>query len=375
MVETMNRTETQECRASSGARGRAPRAGRLGGGLLAMLLTVGSVTAGSVYASEASVKADAELYEKRLREAEAELDAAARKLRDVYQDRYQRKDRPRKAMLGVLVDYDKGDDGVKLTGLTPGGGAEAAGLRARDVLVSINGVRLDDPNDDRGSMKALTDVMSGVAPGEDVVIGYRRNGEEAVATVTTRAHQKDLNALLDSLDIDVDVDFDDLGAELAEAAESVAMSALALVSKAPMAPESPAAPGAESDNLKHLAALTEGLSVASTPDRFIDLDPDLASYFGVERGVLAVGIDGADEGLKSGDVVLSLGGEPVTDAASARASLDMAEGTVDAEILRKGETRVLKLDADRYQGASQVSVIRIKRNGANVEVMVDTEDD
>ncbi|MEM1434972.1 MAG: PDZ domain-containing protein [Pseudomonadota bacterium] len=318
---------------------------------------------------------DDRAFKQRLREAEAELDAAARKLREVYQTRFTGKERPRKAMLGVLVDYGKRDDGVPLTGLTPGGGAEAAGLRARDVLISVNGVRLDDPDDGRSSMKALTQEMDKVAPGEEVLIGYRRRGNVAETTVTTRARQKDLNALLDSLDVDVDIDFDELGDEIAEAAESVAMSALALASQTPKAPQPPAAPAAPVDGLKQLAALTEGLTVSSTPDRFIDLDPDLAAYFGVEDGVLAVGMDGNGDGLKSGDVVLSLGGEPATDAASARAFLNAAQGSVPAEVLRKGETRVLELDSDRYQSDRRVSVIRISQDGDNVEVTIDADDD
>ena len=169
MIEAMNRliTPLRHWR-YQGCSDRAFALARWQTGALLVLMLTSAV---SVPAAAAEAATDAQAFEERLREAEAELDAAARKLREVYQSKYTDKERPRKkAMLGVLVEYDKSDDGVLLTGLTPGGGAETAGLRARDVLISINGVRLDDPNDGRSSMKALTEQMADVVPGDSVAV-------------------------------------------------------------------------------------------------------------------------------------------------------------------------------------------------------------
>lgn len=324
-------------------------------------------------------------FDARLSAAEAQLDAAARQLRMLHQERYRTDEKPKKAMLGVLVDERRSDEGVRLTGITPGGGAEAAGLRSRDVLVSVAGIRLDDPDDGRSSMTALTEVMSGVAPGEPVVVGYRRDGTEAQVEILTRAHHKDVGALLDQLDVDVDIDFAKLGDEIAAAAESVAMSALAVAAGAlaPNAPPAPAAPGSavselsrlKTAGLEQLANFTRSLQVSSSGERFVDLDPDLAGYFGVDAGVLAVSMPTIDGGLRSGDVVLALDGVTVIDAADVSERLRLADAPMSARVRRAGASVDLMLEPDRYGLGKRISVIRIEQDGEDVELVIDAGDD
>ncbi|MEM6709277.1 MAG: hypothetical protein AAF648_10875 [Pseudomonadota bacterium] len=314
-------------------------------------------------------------FEARLEAAEAKLDAAAKQLRELYREKRSSENKPKKAMLGVLVEPDGRDKGVKLTGITPGGGAEAAGLKSRDVLVAINGVRLDDPDDDRGSMRALTDIMKDVAPGESVTVDYRRGKEENTAVLVTREHYKDLDAMMGELDIDIDLD--GLGDDMARAAEEIAANALVIASNAlrsanmatvPEAPEAPAAP------LADLESFAKTVSLTTSSQRFIDLDADLARYFGVDGGVLAVDVPQSANGLRSGDVLLSIDGDAVSDADAVLEHLKAADAAVTAEIFRNGSAMTLELEPELYVGGKTVSVIRIIQDGDDVEVSVDSDD-
>ena len=353
---------------------------------LALLATMATAPAAQTMAAPAAPMApEAPMppdFDERLEAAEARLDEAARQLRQLYKERYEGKGKPKKAMLGVLVEFGnegKKDAGVRLSGITPGGGAEAAGLKPKDVLVSINGVRLDDPNDDRSSMKALTSIMRDVTPGDSVVVGYRRGDAEDEAVIETRAHHKDLNALLDKLDIDIDIDADELGDDIAAAAESIAMSALTLAGSAlqevNMDHTMDLSGLAKLSELKELANLEQSISVSEGSDHFVDLDADLASYFGVDAGVLTVAVpeDGSG-GLKAGDVVLALDGEAVQTADEVRERLSSAEGTVPLDVLRRGEKLSLSVAAEDFTRSKRISVIRIESNGENVEVNVEADD-
>ena len=46
-----------------------------------------------------------------------------------------------RAFLGVLI-RDQSEDGIVIAGVTPAGGAEAAGLESDDIIVAINGESL-----------------------------------------------------------------------------------------------------------------------------------------------------------------------------------------------------------------------------------------
>jgi putative serine protease PepD len=61
--------------------------------------------------------------------------------------------------------------GAEVQGVTPGGPAAGAGLRAGDVIVGVDGRPVNDPND-------LSEIVSGLDPGDDVEIEVRRDGQE-----------------------------------------------------------------------------------------------------------------------------------------------------------------------------------------------------
>jgi hypothetical protein len=83
-------------------------------------------------------------------------------------------------MLGILPDRFDADDaarlgvpvfhGVRLNGVVPEQGAEAAGLRADDVIVSIDGIEIVD-------LSTLRRVVAARRAGDTVVVDYYRGPE------------------------------------------------------------------------------------------------------------------------------------------------------------------------------------------------------
>jgi putative serine protease PepD len=80
-----------------------------------------------------------------------------------------------KAVLGVASE--DADGGAKLTQVSDGGAAAAAGLRVGDVVTSVGSARIT------GTESLLATVRS-AAPGSTVEIGYQRDGQPASAKVT-----------------------------------------------------------------------------------------------------------------------------------------------------------------------------------------------
>ena len=68
-------------------------------------------------------------------------------------------------------------DGALVSEVEPGSGAEAAGLRARDLIVEINGEPVKNSADVRAAVAAAD-------PGDTVRIRYLRDGQEHTATAT-----------------------------------------------------------------------------------------------------------------------------------------------------------------------------------------------
>jgi len=67
--------------------------------------------------------------------------------------------------------------GVTISGVTPGLGADRAGLRAEDTITAVNGKPVKNGDD-------LVNIISAVKPGTKVAIDYVRNGQQKQANVT-----------------------------------------------------------------------------------------------------------------------------------------------------------------------------------------------
>ncbi|MEU8245413.1 trypsin-like peptidase domain-containing protein [Nonomuraea sp. NPDC048916] len=90
--------------------------------------------------------------------------------------------------IGIVLDRDYKGEGVRITtdrvdGRQPvdaNGPAAKAGLKEGDILVEIDGLRLQDGNE-------LIALVRSKAPGSQITVKYLRNGEERTATLTVTA--------------------------------------------------------------------------------------------------------------------------------------------------------------------------------------------
>jgi len=75
----------------------------------------------------------------------------------------------REASLGTVPDFAWTGDGVRISGVTPGGAAEQAGLMAGDELLRFNTQPIDD-------LQHYSNLLREAAPGDTVSLGIRRDG-------------------------------------------------------------------------------------------------------------------------------------------------------------------------------------------------------
>ncbi len=219
--------------------------------------------------------------------------------------------------IGVLVNTvaDSSDRyGARIEGVTPGGPAEKAGLKAGDIITKFNGTSLargsssdNDDNDESRPGSRLVELAHDLDPGDTVKVEYRRGSDTKTATI------------------------------VADEA-SFATSGMGPMMHEMELPRAPFAFG-EGDGMGMGMGMGMGFCMG---DAWCDLDlvtlnADLGDYFGAKEGVLVVKAP-ADSGLplKSGDVILSIGGRKPTSPSHAMRilrSYDAGE-TVSIEIMR-----------------------------------------
>ena len=86
----------------------------------------------------------------------------------------------RAASLGTIPEFNYAGEGVQISGVTPGGAAEAAGLQAGDVLLQFDGT-------DIGSLQEYSNFLREAAPGDTVQLQIRRADEVLDVEVTLQA--------------------------------------------------------------------------------------------------------------------------------------------------------------------------------------------
>ncbi len=69
--------------------------------------------------------------------------------------------------LGVVPDFTYQGDGVRITGVTPGTPAAAAGLTRGDILIEVAGKKLHGLSD-------LSVALQGASAGQRVEVAYKR---------------------------------------------------------------------------------------------------------------------------------------------------------------------------------------------------------
>jgi serine protease Do len=206
-----------------------------------------------------------------------------------------------RAELGVVlgeVETVAGRTGVRVAEALPGRPAAEAGVQAGDLLVSLDGEAL-------GAQPArrLREVMAGVEPGDTLAVGLIRDGTEQTVRVVagrSRLVPLEIRALPRLPRPGVDP-----GPPLAEALREFRFGA------GPLARHRP---------------------------ELVDMNPGLGRYFGTGEGVLVANIAPESTlGLEPGDVILSIGGRAVRDAAHARSILASyrADEPVEMQVMRE----------------------------------------
>jgi len=214
----------------------------------------------------------------------------------------------KRGRIGVVVDTranEAGDKiGARVEGITPGGPAEKAGLKAGDVITRFNttalgGVESEEGEDSGPGMKLIS-LARRLEPGDTVSIEYRRGTDSRKATLVA----EDLG--------------DDTRVEMPDMSHMEGMF-----------------PKME---------MPEGRTFTfafGSPWGVIDmvsLNPDLGDYFGTREGVLVVRApEDSSLTLKGGDVIVSIGGRKPSSPEQAMRilrSYDTGE-TVTMDVLRK----------------------------------------
>ena len=261
-----------------------------------------------------------------LEDARARLAEAAREMADA--TRAQFAARSDRAMIGVLI-ADQDEQGVLVGGVTPDGGAEAAGVLADDRITGINGeplTGLDRPG------QRLREVLEGVTSGDPVNLVILRDGElSEVEVVTTNAFRADLVPHLD---------FDWLP---------------------------------RVDVPARVMAFRDRFERRADDLKLVDIGEDLGDYFGVDAGVLVLDTP-AKTDLRPGDIIKRIDDADVGSSDEAYRLL-AGDGEAAVEVRRKN--RSVDVTVARHSRRGGVFMFR-SGDGYNgeqeVEVEVDVEE-
>lgn len=317
----------------------------------------------------------ADELEERLREAREQLDAAAERVAQLHREMYEVEKAEgrygKRAMLGVLLDDAGDENGLVIDGVTPNGGAEQAGMRAGDRLVAIGGVRLDQGGAESPG-HLLGDVLKGLEPGDVTSVEYVRNENLVVADVTTQAKRdyvmKKLVGEMDHLDPALSAELAREFKDLEELQELKALGKLEALHE-----------------LGDLGELISNVITVGGPLQLEDMDPELASYFGVDQGVLVLSPPSDDSELKAGDILLEVDGGSVTSAQEALQQLALGDSEIAATVMRKGQEQAVVIDCAELSRHSSLAIthgpkmIQIRRGAdgdedVRVEILLDDED-
>ena len=293
--------------------------------------------AGAPPASEAELREQLRGAERGLREAREQLARSARDLARVqaqlgeetpFSRAFGLLADPQRAALGVSIGpgpVEKGKQrGVLVSGVTPGSGAEKAGLQSGDLILSAQGQSLELPEDARpGPGHVLRRQLRELEPGARVALEIERAGKRRKLAVIAQRPEPQAMAEFDIERFGPrgDLLLPRLGAE-------------AMVLPLPPIPPLPPLPPMPMGHFLGGPLGGPGLQLAR-------LDEDLAGYFKTGTGVLVVRAPPVAEGapaLKSGDVIERINGEPVTSPVEVMDRLFAAgpQQTLTLQVIRQG---------------------------------------
>ncbi len=201
--------------------------------------------------------------------------------------------------------------GVVVTSLDHDGPACKAGIKTNDVIMSVNGTKV-------GDIQQMVEVMQGLSAGTVAAISIVRDGKPQNIKVTLASRKS----------------------WTAPQAYPVPNSAGAKSFVAPLPPV--AFPSDTEVPLVTPASARRGIVVES-------LTSQLAEYFGVPagQGVLVRNVQrgspGASAGLKAGDVIVKIDGEPIRDLADWRRSMHTDSTKTSFSIIRDKREQTVEM--------------------------------
>lgn len=214
--------------------------------------------------------------------------------------------------LGLLLGEPESPDAGTVVGLTPGGGAETAGIEQGDRLVSVNGRNIGD-----NPPASIREIMSEVEAGATVPVAVQRGEERLTFDVEASSPIRDVRLF-----------FGNMGPESGEFEhEMLVLKRKGMDGEITMPPVPPLAP------------LARGFSGLGHDSHLVGNHAGLEPYFGTADGVIVLRIDPDNAfNLADGDVVLRLDDEPVHRPVDLGRLLLMREAgeQVVIEIMRKG---------------------------------------
>lgn len=295
--------------------------------IAAFLLFAGQVLAQSDEEEElrAAEQRRAE-YSERLRDAEVRMEMAVREIAEISRERLpnmaqieRRIEISNKPRIGIAIDDNDQSgavEGVKVGGVTPESAADDAGLRAGDVITSVNGESLGAENSHEANQR-LFEFMEGVEEGDKIKLDYLRNGRRESVELAPRIMEMHAFSWIP-----------DLGQM-----------------NVPNAPGHAFAPEAIEKFRMNFGFPLAGSAWGSM--ELVELNEGLGRYFGTNTGLLVVSAPMADGiELQDGDVIQAIDGRVPSDVRHALRILSSYESgeSVELVVMRDKKKRTLKIE-------------------------------
>lgn len=223
--------------------------------------------------------------------------------------------------LGVMLDGSR-KGGARIEEVIEDTGADRAGLQAGDVIVSVDGQKIDASWD-------LTQAIMRSEPGDRVDVEVLRDGDRQSFSVelgerdhgfafgfdteTFGEQMEKLHEHLEEMDLDFDFDFD-------------------------------------SDDEHHGPHFFMGSRRAKLGVQLIEPTPELREHYGssADEGILVSRVlpdtPAEEAGLRAGDLIVAIDGEPVEDTGDLRRGMRDKDGeTIDIDVIRDGQRTTLSV--------------------------------
>lgn len=278
------------------------RRNRMKGILISLACVVGVLTAPAAAADGDRSSAEPEAIELEvagLEAARAKLDEAAGKFADHVAeyvggfDWHQSGNRP---FLGIIIAHQDAD-GIRVASVTPGGGAEEAGIRAEDLIVRVNDADLTGSG---APVLVLHDALERVNPGEKVKVKVLRAGKPLAVDVVSQPRAVSRMFSLDP-----------------GTGHPLAMDGWW---------------GRDNRRREHAFGF-----------KLVDIGETMGAYFGVDAGVLVLTAED-ENALLPGDIVQRVGNDDVADAEATYLALAEAEKSTQVVVRRNGKRKTLTME-------------------------------